>query len=135
MPAPVPAGRAARPSSPASSRALGVPGDQAREVAGMMVEADLLGSDTHGVFRLRQYVNRLRDGGYNPTPRIRVLRETAATALVDGDNGLGHLAHGARHRGSPSRRRARPASAGSGCAAATTPARRRSTSGRRRRRT
>ncbi len=72
--------------------ALGVPGDQAREVAGMMVEADLLGSDTHGVFRLRQYVNRLRDGGYNPTPDVRVLRETAATALVDGDNGLGHLA-------------------------------------------
>ena len=57
-----------------------------------MVEADLLGYDTHGVFRLRQYVNRLRDGGCNPAPRVRVVRETAATALVDGDNGLGHLA-------------------------------------------
>jgi LDH2 family malate/lactate/ureidoglycolate dehydrogenase len=57
----------------------------------MMVEADLLGQETHGVFRLRQYANRLRNGGFNPTPTLRIVRETAATALVDGDNGLGHL--------------------------------------------
>ena len=72
--------------------ALGVPGEQARQVAALMVEADLLGYETHGVFRLRQYVSRLRDGGCNPAPQLRLLRETAATALVDGDNGLGHLA-------------------------------------------
>ena len=72
--------------------ALGVPDDDARTVAGLMVEADLLGYDTHGTFRLRQYVNRLRDGGCNPAPRVTVVTETAATALVDGDNGLGHLA-------------------------------------------
>ena len=73
-------------------RALAVPETDARIVAGMMVEADLLGYDTHGVFRLRQYVNRLRDGGTNPKPKIKVVTETAATALLDGDNGLGHLA-------------------------------------------
>jgi LDH2 family malate/lactate/ureidoglycolate dehydrogenase len=72
--------------------ALRVPEPEARQVAGLMVEADLLGYDTHGVFRLRQYVNRLKGGGCNPAPRLRVVRETAATALVDGDNGLGHLA-------------------------------------------
>ncbi|MGF1593536.1 MAG: Ldh family oxidoreductase [Kiloniellaceae bacterium] len=71
---------------------LGVPGADARTVAGLMVEADLLGYETHGVFRLRQYVNRLRDGGCNPAPKVTVLTETAATALVDGDDGLGHLA-------------------------------------------
>jgi LDH2 family malate/lactate/ureidoglycolate dehydrogenase len=72
--------------------ALGVPASDARTVAGLMVEADLLGYDTHGVFRLRQYVNRLRDGGCNPAPQVTVVTETAATALVDGDDGLGHLA-------------------------------------------
>jgi len=71
---------------------LGAPEADARAVADLMVEADLLGYDTHGVFRLRQYVNRLRDGGINPTPRVAVMQQTAATALVDGDNGLGHLA-------------------------------------------
>ena len=72
--------------------ALGVPEAEARSVAELMVEADLLGYDTHGTFRLRLYVDRLRGGGLNPTARPRVLRETAATALIDGDNGLGHLA-------------------------------------------
>ena len=73
-------------------RALGVPEADARQVAGQMVEADLLGYETHGVFRLRQYVNRLKGGGCNPRPAVKVVRETAATGLVDGDNGLGHLA-------------------------------------------
>jgi LDH2 family malate/lactate/ureidoglycolate dehydrogenase len=71
---------------------LAVPEEDARSVAGKMVEADLLGYGTHGVFRLRQYVNRLRDGGCNPMPDVRVINEAMATALIDGDNGLGHLA-------------------------------------------
>ena len=72
--------------------ALRVPETDARNVAYLMAEADALGHDTHGVFRLRQYVNRLRDGGCNPVARISVVSETSATALIDGDNGLGHLA-------------------------------------------
>ncbi|MDX1731947.1 MAG: Ldh family oxidoreductase, partial [Aurantimonas coralicida] len=71
---------------------LRVPEADARAVAELMVEADLLGYDTHGLFRLRQYVNRLRDGGCNPAATPHVLRETVATALIDGDNGLGQLA-------------------------------------------
>jgi LDH2 family malate/lactate/ureidoglycolate dehydrogenase len=72
--------------------ALGVPETDACKVSTLMVEADLLGHETHGVFRLRQYVNRLKDGGCNPHAVPKVLRETVATALVDGDDGLGHLA-------------------------------------------
>lgn len=72
--------------------AQGVPQHDADKVAGLMVEADILGHDTHGVFRLRQYLARLRDGGCNPEAHVNVVRETAATALIDGDNGLGHLA-------------------------------------------
>jgi len=72
--------------------ALGVPLQDAQTVSGLMVEADLLGYDTHGSFRLRQYVNRLRDGGNNPVPNLHLASETGATAVVDGDNGLGHLA-------------------------------------------
>jgi len=70
----------------------GVPDDDAETVAGLMVEADVLGHATHGVFRLRQYLARLKDGGCNPRARVEVARESAATALIDGDNGLGHLA-------------------------------------------
>lgn len=70
---------------------LGVPANDARTVAGLMVQADLQGYDTHGSFRLRQYIDRLRDGGTNPRPDIKVVKESPSTALVDGDNGLGHL--------------------------------------------
>ncbi len=73
-------------------RALDVPEEDAVVVARLMTQADLLGYDTHGSFRLRQYVNRLRDGGNKPRPNISVVSDTAATAIVDGDNGLGHLA-------------------------------------------
>jgi LDH2 family malate/lactate/ureidoglycolate dehydrogenase len=71
--------------------AVGLPRSDAEKVAELMAEADLTGADAHGVFRLPQYVRRLRAGGINPKPRIAVKRTAAATALVDGDNGMGHL--------------------------------------------
>ncbi|NOD31179.1 Ldh family oxidoreductase [Ruegeria atlantica] len=70
----------------------GVPKSDADKVASTMVEADIYGYGTHGVFRLRQYLARLAGGGSNPTPKVTVVHETAATALIDGDDGLGHLA-------------------------------------------
>lgn len=73
-------------------RTRGVPDADAEKVAALMVEADIFGYGTHGVFRLRQYLARLTDGGCNPAPQVSVAHETVATALIDGDNGLGHLA-------------------------------------------
>ena len=70
---------------------MGLPEADAERVAELMTEADLTGADAHGVFRLPQYVRRLRAGGVNPRPRITVTRTAGATALVDGDNGMGHL--------------------------------------------
>jgi L-2-hydroxycarboxylate dehydrogenase (NAD+) len=71
--------------------AAGLPSVDADILAGLMVEADLRGSDTHGVIRLPLYLRRLKAGGVNPRPNIRVVQERPATALVDGDNGMGHL--------------------------------------------
>ncbi|MEM9394383.1 MAG: Ldh family oxidoreductase [Pseudomonadota bacterium] len=70
----------------------GVPDGDATKVASLMVEADIFGYGTHGVFRLRQYLARLAGGGCNPAPQVTVACQTAATAVIDGDNGLGHLA-------------------------------------------
>jgi L-2-hydroxycarboxylate dehydrogenase (NAD+) len=69
----------------------GLPGADAAKVAELMCEADLTGADAHGIFRLPQYVKRLRGGAVNPCPAIRVEKTAPATALVDGDNGMGHL--------------------------------------------
>ncbi len=74
--------------------AAGLPREDAAKCAELMGEADLTGADAHGVFRLPQYVRRLRAGGFNPKPNITVNRSAPATALVDGDNGMGHLVMG-----------------------------------------
>ncbi len=71
--------------------AVGLSEANASTVADLMAQADLYGADGHGVFRLPQYIRRINAGGVNKTPNIRVLRETAATALIDGDNAMGHL--------------------------------------------
>jgi len=71
---------------------VGVPAEDAKTIAALMLEADLQGSDGHGIFRLPQYIRRIQAGGANPRPKIRIERERAATALVNGDNGMGHLA-------------------------------------------
>jgi len=71
--------------------AVGMPAEDARTVASLMAEADALGSEGHGVFRLPQYVKRIRAGGVNLRPDIRIERERAGMALLDGDNAMGHL--------------------------------------------
>ncbi len=71
--------------------AVGMPVDDASAVAELMVDADLGGAEGHGVFRLPQYVRRIRAGGINLHPNIRVEHERDGMALIDGDNGMGHL--------------------------------------------
>ena len=69
----------------------GLPAPDADKVGELMAQADLQGSDGHGVIRLPQYIKRIRAGGINLNPNIRVVSERAACAIVDGDNGMGHL--------------------------------------------
>ncbi|HZA66489.1 MAG TPA: Ldh family oxidoreductase, partial [Geminicoccaceae bacterium] len=71
--------------------AVGMPAGDARTVASLMAEADALGSEGHGVFRLPQYVRRIRAGGVNLHPNIRIEHERAGMALLNGDNAMGHL--------------------------------------------
>jgi LDH2 family malate/lactate/ureidoglycolate dehydrogenase len=70
---------------------VGLSAADARNVAALMAEADARGADGHGVFRLPQYIKRIQSGGINVAPNIRAIREQAASALVDGDNAMGHL--------------------------------------------
>jgi L-2-hydroxycarboxylate dehydrogenase (NAD+) len=70
---------------------LGLPPADAQTVATLMAEADLQGSDGHGVTRLPQYARRIKAGGFNVTPDITVVRDLPGTALINGDNGMGHL--------------------------------------------
>jgi L-2-hydroxycarboxylate dehydrogenase (NAD+) len=68
---------------------FGVPADDARTAATVLQAADLRGIDSHGVARLHSYYDMLRLGRINPRATVSVVRESASTATVDGDNGLG----------------------------------------------
>ena len=71
--------------------AVAMPADDAQTVAELMTQADLQGSDGHGVIRLAPYIKRIKGGGINLQPKLRIIEERAATALLDGDNAMGHL--------------------------------------------
>jgi L-2-hydroxycarboxylate dehydrogenase (NAD+) len=72
-------------------QAVGISPAEAKSIAELMVRADVQGSEGHGIFRLPQYIRRIKGGAVNIRPNIRVVREAAGMALVDGDNGMGHL--------------------------------------------
>jgi len=72
-------------------RANQVPTADAKVVAQLMIKSDLVGADGHGIFRLPAYIKRIRAGGINLNPNIHIERDQGATALINGDNALGHL--------------------------------------------
>jgi LDH2 family malate/lactate/ureidoglycolate dehydrogenase len=58
--------------------------------AEVLLTSDLRGCESHGVSnQLRVYVQMYGDQEINPTPNVRVTRETDVTANLDGDTGLG----------------------------------------------
>lgn len=74
-----------------SMAAAGLTAQDAALVAARMADAELQGSDGHGLIRLPQYVRRIRAGGINARAQPRIVQERGATALLDGDNGMGQL--------------------------------------------
>lgn len=72
--------------------AVGVAPEDAGIVADVLVAADLRGVESHGVARLRRYVDGVRGGRIRAERALTVLREGPATALLDAGNGLGQPA-------------------------------------------
>ena len=70
-------------------QSLGVPAEDARITAEVLVSADLRGIASHGVARLRRYVEGLRSGVMVAKPEVKVVTETPATASIDARAGLG----------------------------------------------
>jgi LDH2 family malate/lactate/ureidoglycolate dehydrogenase len=58
-------------------------------VADCFSTADSYGVTTHGGAILPSHIQRIQRGGYNLSPTFKVIRETAAFAVIDGDNAMG----------------------------------------------
>jgi LDH2 family malate/lactate/ureidoglycolate dehydrogenase len=68
---------------------LAVPSEDARQVTGCLIKAELRGVDSHGMVRLPVYARRIQAGVVKAKPDIRPHPSGTAAALLDGDNGLG----------------------------------------------
>ena len=70
--------------------AWGLPEEDVDLTVGAILEADLCNIDSHGVSMLPLYDEMRRNGRLNLAAKPHVVRETAATVLIDADAGLGH---------------------------------------------
>ena len=68
---------------------MGCSDEHARLAADVLIRSDLRGIDSHGVARLSGYIRLWEKQRINATPEIKIVHETATTATVDGDRGLG----------------------------------------------
>ena len=70
---------------------IGVPAEDAAICSEVLIASDLRGIESHGIGRLKMYYDRIKAGIQNPVTRIDVIRDRAATAVWDGNHGMGHV--------------------------------------------
>jgi uncharacterized oxidoreductase len=73
-------------------KAAGTPEDQARLVVGLLVRANLMGVDSHGIVRIPEYMVDIDSGKLKPGAPVNTIKESAATALLDGGWNFGQVA-------------------------------------------
>lgn len=69
---------------------VGVPADEAKICADVLLESDRRGIESHGCNRFKPiYMDRIKAGIQNPVTFFEIVKETATTAVVDGSDGMG----------------------------------------------
>jgi uncharacterized oxidoreductase len=63
---------------------LGAPYEYAELVVDMLIEANLVGHDSHGIHYVTRYAERIKKGIIDPTARPEVTNDTPSTAIIDG---------------------------------------------------
>lgn len=68
---------------------VGVPKEDAEISAQILIASDLRGVESHGIGRLKMYYDRIKNGQHLPVTNFEIVRQSAATATVDGHHGVG----------------------------------------------
>ena len=72
---------------------MGVPTEDARLCADVLLESDRRGIESHGCNRFKPiYIDRIKSGILNPVTKIDILKETPTTAVLDPNDGMGMVA-------------------------------------------
>jgi L-2-hydroxycarboxylate dehydrogenase (NAD+) len=70
---------------------LGVPEEDARICAEILITSDLRGIESHGIGRMKMYYDRIRKGVQMACTQMEIVRESPTTAVVDGHHGMGQV--------------------------------------------
>lgn len=71
--------------------AVATPSDNAAALAKGLIAADSRGHYSHGLNRLEMYINEVKSGQCDGKAKPEIIKQTAATAFVDGKNGIGFV--------------------------------------------
>ncbi|MBE7719859.1 MAG: Ldh family oxidoreductase [Lacrimispora celerecrescens] len=73
-------------------KGYGIPEEDAKICADVLLESDKRGIESHGVNRFKPiYLDRIKAGIQNPVTNFEVVKETKTTAVVDGHDGMGQV--------------------------------------------
>src|SRR5512137_136345 len=70
-------------------RKMGVPAEDAKIIADVLITSDYWGVGSHGVAHLKMYYERMQAGLQLPVTDWSVVKDTPTTAVIDGGNGMG----------------------------------------------
>jgi L-2-hydroxycarboxylate dehydrogenase (NAD+) len=70
---------------------LQVPVEDARIAADVLITSDLRGIESHGIGRLKMYVDRIKNGTHKASTVFEMVRQSPTTAVVDGHHGMGQV--------------------------------------------
>jgi LDH2 family malate/lactate/ureidoglycolate dehydrogenase len=70
---------------------LNVPKEDAKIIAEVLITSDLRGIDSHGIQRCKMYYDRIKEGIYETTTKIDIIKDEHGIALLDGNCGMGHV--------------------------------------------
>ena len=72
--------------------ASGIPKEDAETISDVLITSDKRGIDSHGIGRLKPiYIDRIDAGILNPITQITIVKDKKTTAVLDGNNGMGHV--------------------------------------------
>jgi LDH2 family malate/lactate/ureidoglycolate dehydrogenase len=73
-------------------KGVGVPEEDAKICADILITADKRGIDSHGIGRLKPiYIDRIKQGIQYPVTKFEIVKEGPTTAVIDGHDGMGHV--------------------------------------------
>ena len=71
-------------------KAYGVPEEDAKICADVLLESDRRGIESHGCNRFKPiYLDRIQNGTLLPVTKMDIVKETPTTVVMDANNGMG----------------------------------------------